>query len=154
MAEEGAEASDSSSDDDLEVAATARADYKCPLCIGVLKSPVRSLVCIHRYCQACFSEYLVQSGHRAVPCPISGCDKHLAQKDVERDVAFERRVQMYLRQEQNRGQDDGDEEEEEEGEEAVAKDVKPGKRKMTQATQRGTQRRRAVVVADSSSDDE
>lgn len=153
------------SDDDLEVGGGRAADFKCPLCITYLKSPVKSTVCIHAFCKACFDDYWAQNrGAATVACPVTGCSKHLTRTSVVLDKSLAHRVQQHQRQQEARRtqqEEDYSSDEDMDDVEDATQDRKPGTAKakgsrpaatQPRGTQKSTQRKR-IVVEDSDEDD-
>ncbi|PLW46944.1 hypothetical protein PCASD_08134 [Puccinia coronata f. sp. avenae] len=92
----GEEDEEESSGDELEIAG-GKQNYKCPLCLGYLKTPVVSQLCQHPFCKGCFDSYLAQNKMGAVPCPNAGCSQTLTAASVTEDTALAARVRQFLR---------------------------------------------------------
>jgi len=92
----GEEEEDESSEEELEIAGGTQ-NYKCPLCLGYLKTPVVSQVCKHPFCRECFDSYLEQNQAATVACPNSGCSHTISAASVTVDEALAAKVRQYLR---------------------------------------------------------
>lgn len=113
-------------DDDIAIARVTLST-KCPLTLVQLRDPVTSKICKHSFERSAISEMIKQvrpptraRGAPAVPftpsveCPVGGCDKRIAEGDLEVDAVLVRQIRRVQR---------AREREEEEGEEAVAQSV-------------------------------
>ncbi|TFK52370.1 hypothetical protein OE88DRAFT_1807290 [Heliocybe sulcata] len=99
---------DSDDDDEIEVGGMTQ-DYKCPLTLTILVSPLTAKPCHHSFSAAAIREYL-KTGPKT--CPAAGCRQTITVKDLEEDKDLERRAKAAARREARREDDEDSDAEE------------------------------------------
>lgn len=143
-----------SSDEELEIAGGTQ-NYKCPLCLKYLNSPLMSDVCQHAICQACFEGYLQQCSTSAVICPISGCEEHLTASMMKPAEGLGNRVRQARRRQENRQVEDEEEVIRPSGTSGapIQLDGDTDAKVSTGRSKNGSQKKKVLVI-DSEDDDE
>lgn len=75
-------------------------DYRCPITQDEIKEVMRSTKCNHVYEKRAVLEMLRM--HHNIRCPKMGCTAQISKKDLEHDVALERRIMRKRRLEDER----------------------------------------------------
>ncbi|CAO1615619.1 unnamed protein product [Parajaminaea phylloscopi] len=93
-----AERGDDEDEDDIAVGGV-KEDFKCPLTMALLVSPMTSTVCGHSYSKEAIEGYIeqCQRRHERPQCPRAGCDKAISSATLREDRDLEKRVRRHRR---------------------------------------------------------
>ncbi|CAG8442632.1 8948_t:CDS:2 [Scutellospora calospora] len=87
---------DKEADDEIVMGRQKESLY-CPITTLLLEEPVTSNVCKHTFSKDAIMQ-LIRRNMNTVPCPMTGCDKHIMEHNLQPNKRIERKVQQYKSQ--------------------------------------------------------